>query len=49
VQTRRLAELFELLSSSIPLLVPELRMRKATCNPVVLAQKSANPTGHQSV
>jgi len=36
VQTRRLAVSFEGLNSSLPLLAPELRMCKATCDPVVL-------------
>jgi len=49
VQTRRLAKSFEPLNSSLPLLAPELRPRKATCDPVVLVRKSPNPAGHQSV
>jgi len=49
VQTRRLAVSFELLNSSLLLSVPELRSRKATCDPVVLVQKSSKPTGDRIV
>jgi len=49
VQTRKVAASFEPLNSSLPLSAPGLRVRKATCNPVVLAQKSLKPTGYQSV
>jgi len=37
------------LNSSLPLLAPDLRARKAMCDPVVLARESSNPTRHQSV
>jgi len=37
--SRRLAVSFEPLNSSLPLSAPELCMRKAMCDPVVLAQK----------
>ena len=40
---------FELLNSSLPLSVPKLHACKATCDPVVLAQASPIPSGHQSV
>jgi len=43
VQTKRLAESFEPLTRSLPLSVPELRACKATCDLVVLAQKSLKP------
>jgi len=42
VQTRRLAESFEPLNSFLPLSEPGLRSRKATCNPVSLAQNYQN-------
>jgi len=40
---------FEPLNSSLPLLAPKLKSRKATCNPVVLARESLKPTRRQSV
>jgi len=49
VQTRRLSAPFEPFNSSLLLSAPELRERKATCNPVVLAQKSPKLVGCQSV
>jgi len=49
VQTRRFAAYFKPLNSSLPLLAPELHAHKATCNLVVLACKSPNPSGRQSV
>jgi len=49
VQIRRLAESFEPLNSFLPLSAPELQVRKATCDTVVLAQKSPIHTRRQSV
>jgi len=49
VQTRRLTTSFEPLNSSLLISAPELRTRKAICDPVVLAQKSLKPIGRQSV
>jgi len=40
--TARLAKSFEPLNSSLPLSVPELRLRKAICDPVVSAQNAQN-------
>jgi len=40
---------FEPLNSSLPLLAPESHVRKATCDPVVLAWESPIPTRRQSV
>jgi len=42
VQTRRLAESFESLNSSLPLSVPELGARKAMCDLYFLAQNPQN-------
>jgi len=49
VQTRRLDTSFKPLKSSLLLSAPELRVRKAMGDPVVLVQKSLIPTGRQSV
>ena len=49
VQTRRLATFFEPLNSSLPFSAPELRARKDTCEPIVLARKSPNAAGRESV
>jgi len=49
LQTTRFAKSFELLTRSVALTSPEIFPCKATCDPVVLAQKPLNPTGHQSV
>jgi len=49
VQTTRLAESFELLTRSVELIGPDIFQRKTMCNPVVLVQKSSNPTRRQSV
>jgi len=40
---------FEPLNNSLLLLGPELHMHKATCDPVVLAQKSLKPARCESV
>jgi len=42
LQTTRLAKSLEPLNSSLPLSVPELYSRKATCNPVVLVRNPRN-------
>jgi len=49
VRTRWLAESFDLLNSTLPRLAPELRARKATCDPVVLTRKSPKAPGRQSI
>jgi len=49
VQTRRFVAFFEPLNSSLPLLAPELHVRKATCDLLVLVQKSPKPAGRESV
>jgi len=40
LQTTRLAESFECLHSSLALLMPDLRLHKATCDPAVLARNA---------
>jgi len=45
----RLATSFEPLNSSLLLLAPELRVHKATCNPVVLVQKFPKAARRKSV
>jgi len=44
VQTTRLAESFELLTTRL-----EIFPHKATCDPVILAQKSPKAARHESV
>jgi len=49
LQTTGFAKPFERLNSSLLLSAPESCLRKATCDPVVLAQKSLKQPGQESV